>query len=166
MLTCSNLIGFYSFSRSFLNEVVLIGETQERERVLDHFAGRYQQCNPETFSSAGAVLTLTCALMLLNTDLHGQVRSIQKQIMDLKILLFLLCTYHFLVRCKSIKCPTSGQNVGKAMSVTDFVSNLDGMNEGENFSKELLKVRGVLQLIFTPLVYIELRKKFLRAKIY
>lgn len=88
--------------RSFLNEVVLIGETQERERVLDHFAGRYQQCNPETFSSAGAVLTLTCALMLLNTDLHGQ-------------------------------------NVGKAMSVTDFVSNLDGMNEGENFSKELLK---------------------------
>lgn len=35
-------------------------------------------------------------------------------------------------------CP---QNVGKAMSVSSFVSNLDGMNEGENFSKELLKVR-------------------------
>ncbi|XP_062844887.1 PH and SEC7 domain-containing protein 3 [Trichomycterus rosablanca] len=32
-----------------------------------------------------------------------------------------------------------GQNVGKAMSSSDFVSNLDGMNEGENFSKDLLK---------------------------
>ncbi|TSL28186.1 PH and SEC7 domain-containing protein 3 [Bagarius yarrelli] len=88
--------------RSFLKEVVLIGETQERERVLDHFSRRFQQCNPETFSSTGAVLTLTCAVMLLNTDLHGQ-------------------------------------NVGKAMSLPVFVSNLDGMNEGENFSKDLLK---------------------------
>ncbi|XP_023839795.1 PH and SEC7 domain-containing protein 4-like [Salvelinus sp. IW2-2015] len=87
--------------RSFLRVVVLIGETQERERVLQHFSCRFQQCNPHTFSS-GEVLTLTCAVMLLNSDLHGQ-------------------------------------NVGKAMSVSSFVSNLDGMNEGENFSKELLK---------------------------
>ncbi|KAG9281878.1 PH and SEC7 domain-containing protein 1-like [Astyanax mexicanus] len=88
--------------RSFLLEVVLIGETQERERVLERFSGRYQECNPNTFTSPGSVLTLTCAVMLLNTDLHGQ-------------------------------------NVGKAMSSNDFVSNLDGMNEGENFSKDLLK---------------------------
>uniref|UniRef100_A0A8C8D6Y3 PH and SEC7 domain-containing protein 4-like n=1 Tax=Oncorhynchus tshawytscha TaxID=74940 RepID=A0A8C8D6Y3_ONCTS len=88
--------------RSFLRVVVLIGETQERERVLQHFSCRFQQCNPHTFSSSGEVLTLTCAVMLLNSDLHGQ-------------------------------------NVGKAMSVSSFVSNLDGMNEGENFSKELLK---------------------------
>ncbi|KAI5615643.1 PH and SEC7 domain-containing protein 1-like isoform X4 [Silurus asotus] len=88
--------------RSFLMQVVLIGETQERERVLDHFSRRYQQCNPATFSTAGAVLTLTCAVMLLNTDLHGQ-------------------------------------NVGKSMTMPLFVSNLDGMNEGENFNKDLLK---------------------------
>lgn len=80
--------------------VVLIGETQERERVLQRFACRFHQCNPESFCSSGdfwyvltkdgclarrgatlalfflssgAVLALTCALMLLNTDLHGQV---------------------------------------------------------------------------------------------
>uniref|UniRef100_A0A4W5JKI2 Pleckstrin and Sec7 domain containing 4 n=1 Tax=Hucho hucho TaxID=62062 RepID=A0A4W5JKI2_9TELE len=88
--------------RSFLRVVVLIGETQERERVLQHFSCRFQQCNPHTFSSSGEVLTLTCSVMLLNSDLHGQ-------------------------------------NVGKPMSVSSFVSNLDGMNEGENFSKELLK---------------------------
>nr|XP_019962805.1 PREDICTED: PH and SEC7 domain-containing protein 3-like [Paralichthys olivaceus]XP_019962806.1 PREDICTED: PH and SEC7 domain-containing protein 3-like [Paralichthys olivaceus]XP_019962807.1 PREDICTED: PH and SEC7 domain-containing protein 3-like [Paralichthys olivaceus] len=88
--------------RSFLKVVVLIGESQERERVLQHFACRFHQCNPDAFSSSGAVLALTCALMLLNTDLHGQ-------------------------------------HVGKSMSSSKFVSNLDGMNEGENFSKDLLK---------------------------
>lgn len=88
--------------RSFLKVVVLIGETQERERVLQHFSCRFHQCNPDSFSSSGSVLALTCALMLLNTDLHGQ-------------------------------------HVGKSMSSSKFVSNLDGMNEGENFNKDLLK---------------------------
>uniref|UniRef100_A0A3Q2YKG7 SEC7 domain-containing protein n=1 Tax=Hippocampus comes TaxID=109280 RepID=A0A3Q2YKG7_HIPCM len=59
--------------RSFLKVVILLGETQERERVLQHFADRFHQCNPDSFSSPGAVLAITCALMLLNTDLHGQV---------------------------------------------------------------------------------------------
>uniref|UniRef100_A0A7N6ALI8 Pleckstrin and Sec7 domain containing 4 n=1 Tax=Anabas testudineus TaxID=64144 RepID=A0A7N6ALI8_ANATE len=88
--------------RSFLKVVILMGETQERERVLQHFACRFNQCNPGSFSSSGAVLALTCAVMLLNTDLHGQ-------------------------------------HVGKSMSSSKFVSNLDGMNEGTNFSKDLLK---------------------------
>lgn len=88
--------------RSFLKVVVLTGETQERERVLQSFSSRFQQCNPDSFSSAGSVLTLTCAVMLLNSDLHGQ-------------------------------------NVGKPMSLAEFVSNLDGMNGGENFNKDCLK---------------------------
>lgn len=88
--------------RSFLKVVILIGETQERERVLQHFSRRFHRCNPDSFSSSGAVLALTCALMLLNTDLHGQ-------------------------------------HVGKSMSCSKFVSNLDGMKDGGNFSKDLLK---------------------------
>ncbi|KTG31354.1 hypothetical protein cypCar_00036207 [Cyprinus carpio] len=47
--------------------------------------------------------TLTCALMLLNTDLHGH-------------------------------------NIGKKMSCQQFISNLDGLNDGKDFPKELLKV--------------------------
>uniref|UniRef100_A0A4W3HCL7 SEC7 domain-containing protein n=1 Tax=Callorhinchus milii TaxID=7868 RepID=A0A4W3HCL7_CALMI len=34
---------------------------------------RYCQCNPECITSEDGVHTLTCALMLLNTDLHGHV---------------------------------------------------------------------------------------------
>ncbi|XP_043842614.1 PH and SEC7 domain-containing protein 4 [Dromiciops gliroides] len=58
--------------RSFLQALVLSGETQERERILYQFSKRFHQCNPGAFPSADAVHTLTCALMLLNTDLHGQ----------------------------------------------------------------------------------------------
>uniref|UniRef100_A0A1I8M6G6 PH and SEC7 domain-containing protein 4 n=1 Tax=Musca domestica TaxID=7370 RepID=A0A1I8M6G6_MUSDO len=58
--------------REFLQQFALSGETQERERVLVHFSKRYLDCNPGTFNSQDAVHTLTCAIMLLNTDLHGQ----------------------------------------------------------------------------------------------
>ncbi|XP_050394141.1 PH and SEC7 domain-containing protein [Patella vulgata] len=58
--------------RKFLKQFCLTGETQERERVLAHFSHRYMECNPGTFNSEDACHTLTCAIMLLNTDLHGQ----------------------------------------------------------------------------------------------
>lgn len=57
----------------FISRFHLVGETQERERVLEHFSRRYVECNPNSFESSDAVHTLTCALMLLNTDLHGEV---------------------------------------------------------------------------------------------
>lgn len=61
--------------RQFLSHFVLTGETQERERVLLYFSKRYLECNAEVqgtlFNSPDAVHTLTCAIMLLNTDLHG-----------------------------------------------------------------------------------------------
>uniref|UniRef100_A0A023F2W0 Putative guanine nucleotide exchange factor efa6 n=2 Tax=Triatoma infestans TaxID=30076 RepID=A0A023F2W0_TRIIF len=71
---------YFSFSgdtldgalRKFLTQFCLTGETQERERVLVHFSKRYLDCNPGIYSSQDAVHTLTCAIMLLNTDLHGQ----------------------------------------------------------------------------------------------
>lgn len=79
-----------------------MGETQERERVLAHFSQRYFQCNPGALSSEDGAHTLTCALMLLNTDLHGH-------------------------------------NIGKRMTCGDFIGNLEGLNEGGDFPRELLK---------------------------
>ncbi|XP_018600292.1 PH and SEC7 domain-containing protein 3 isoform X3 [Scleropages formosus] len=88
--------------RSFLKAFALMGETQERERVLIHFSNRYHKCNPTTVTSQDGVHCLTCALMLLNTDLHGH-------------------------------------NIGKKMTCQEFINNLDGLNEGQDFPKELLK---------------------------
>ncbi|OQR78670.1 PH and SEC7 domain-containing protein 1-like, partial [Tropilaelaps mercedesae] len=64
--------------RHFLDKFCLQGETQERERVLAHFSKRFLDCNPQSSEQLGsqdAVHTLTCALMLLNTDLHGNGMS-------------------------------------------------------------------------------------------
>ncbi|XP_064458502.1 PH and SEC7 domain-containing protein-like isoform X2 [Ornithodoros turicata] len=101
---------FFNFSgqpldvalRMFLQRFCLIGETQERERVLVHFSKRYLDSNPGSFRSQDAVHTLTCALMLLNTDLHGE-------------------------------------NVSRKMTCQEFIDNLVGLNEGENFHKDVLK---------------------------
>ncbi|XP_030914930.1 PH and SEC7 domain-containing protein 3 isoform X2 [Geospiza fortis] len=88
--------------RSFFKAFSLIGETQERERVLIHFSSRYYQCNPNAISSQDGVHCLTCAMMLLNTDLHGH-------------------------------------NIGKKMTCQEFIANLQGMNDGKDFPKGLLK---------------------------
>ncbi|KAL9821398.1 PH and SEC7 domain-containing protein 3 isoform 4-T4 [Geothlypis trichas] len=88
--------------RSFFKAFSLIGETQERERVLIHFSSRYYQCNPNAISTQDGVHCLTCAMMLLNTDLHGH-------------------------------------NIGKKMSCQEFVANLQGMNDGKDFPRGLLK---------------------------
>uniref|UniRef100_A0A671MPU2 PH and SEC7 domain-containing protein 2-like n=1 Tax=Sinocyclocheilus anshuiensis TaxID=1608454 RepID=A0A671MPU2_9TELE len=110
-LVASEYLSFFDFTglsldralRNFLKAFPLMGETQERERVLVHFSKRFCRCNPEALTSEDGAHTLTCALMLLNTDLHGH-------------------------------------NIGKKMSCLQFISNLDGLNDGKDFPKELLKV--------------------------
>ncbi|KAM4525326.1 uncharacterized protein PAE49_001289 isoform 2-T2 [Odontesthes bonariensis] len=109
-MVAEEYLSFFNFTgltldqalRTFLRQFALMGETQERERVLSHFSRRYLDCNPKVMPSEDAVHTLTCALMLLNTDLHGQ-------------------------------------NLGKRMSCTQFIGNLEGLNDGQDFTKDLLK---------------------------
>ncbi|KAM3859612.1 LOW QUALITY PROTEIN: uncharacterized protein ACN63O_016152 [Diretmus argenteus] len=98
-MVAEEYLSFFSFTglavdqalRTFLRQFALMGETQERE-----------SCNPKIMPSEDAVHTLTCALMLLNTDLHGH-------------------------------------NIGKRMSCTQFIGNLEGLNNGQDFPKDLLK---------------------------
>lgn len=56
--------------RKFLKQFQLFGDAQEKERVLMYFAKRYVDSNNTTFSDVDSCHTLTCAIMLLNTDLH------------------------------------------------------------------------------------------------
>ncbi|XP_052791252.1 uncharacterized protein LOC128225212 isoform X2 [Mya arenaria] len=80
ILVAEEYLKFFDFAedsldaalRKFLGQFSLIGETQERERVLAHFSRHYIESNPGTYNSEDACHTLVCALMLLNTDLHGQ----------------------------------------------------------------------------------------------
>ncbi|XP_054660510.1 PH and SEC7 domain-containing protein 4-like isoform X2 [Grus americana] len=109
-MVAQEYLGFFQFGgqtldqalRCFLQALVLTGETQERERILGHFSRRYHRCNPGAFPSPDAVHSLTCAIMLLNTDLHGQ-------------------------------------RLGRAMTSAEFVANLSGMMDGQDFPREQLK---------------------------
>ncbi|RMZ93386.1 PH and SEC7 domain-containing 1 isoform X5 [Brachionus plicatilis] len=56
--------------RKFLKQFQLVGDAQEKERVLMYFAKRYVDANNTTFTDVDSCHTLTCAIMLLNTDLH------------------------------------------------------------------------------------------------
>lgn len=43
--------------------------------------------------------------------------------------------------CIHISTSCIFQNIGKKMSCQEFIANLQGMNEGADFPRELLKVR-------------------------
>ena len=99
--------------RSFLSKFCLIGETQERERVIVYFSLRYLECNPDIlfadqnpfglFESLDSLHILICAILMLNTDLHGE-KFLQKR-----------------------------------MSCIEFILNLSKQNDGNEFSNDLLK---------------------------
>lgn len=65
--------------RKFLSKLQLNGETQERERMLGQFSQRYYDCNKDKFPNSDTVQTLVCALILLNTDLHGNHHDKKKK---------------------------------------------------------------------------------------
>ena len=49
--------------RTFLKNLTITGETQERERVLAHFSRRYLESNPGSYNSEG---TFSCVLIQIN----------------------------------------------------------------------------------------------------
>ncbi|KAF9412570.1 hypothetical protein BGZ94_001007 [Podila epigama] len=57
--------------RSLCQKLVLKGETQEVDRVLEAFAQRYVDCNPQhLLGTKDVVHAITYSILLLNTDLH------------------------------------------------------------------------------------------------
>ncbi|EHB18533.1 PH and SEC7 domain-containing protein 1 [Heterocephalus glaber] len=100
--------------RVFLKELALMGETQERERVLAHFSQRYFQCNPEALSSEGEELGAVLSLLATEVDGLGGTRVHRSE-------------------CTRL------QNIGKRMTCGDFIGNLEGLNDGGDFPRELLK---------------------------
>ena len=57
--------------RLFLAAFRLPGEAQKIDRMMEAFAGRYHEQNPEVFSSGDTVYVLCFALIMLNTDAHN-----------------------------------------------------------------------------------------------
>ncbi|KAJ2029248.1 hypothetical protein H4S03_007493 [Coemansia sp. S3946] len=57
--------------RQLFQELHLPAESQQIDRVITSFAGRYHMCNPGLFYSADIVYAYSFAILLLHTDAHN-----------------------------------------------------------------------------------------------
>uniref|UniRef100_A0A4W4DMW4 SEC7 domain-containing protein n=1 Tax=Electrophorus electricus TaxID=8005 RepID=A0A4W4DMW4_ELEEL len=58
--------------RLFLKAFMLEGSNEKQAHILAHFYERYHHCNPTAVASVDVVHCLTCVMMVLNTELHGE----------------------------------------------------------------------------------------------
>ncbi|KAJ3299337.1 Brefeldin A-inhibited guanine nucleotide-exchange protein 1 [Borealophlyctis nickersoniae] len=63
--------GFVSALRSFLQTFRLPGEAQKIDRIMEKFADRYCENNPDVFARADTAYTLAFSVIMLNTDQHS-----------------------------------------------------------------------------------------------
>lgn len=67
---------FIDALRQFLQAFRLPGEAQKIDRLMLKFAGRYLQCNPNSFANADTAYVLAYSVIMLNTDAHSpQVKN-------------------------------------------------------------------------------------------
>ncbi|KAI8612736.1 hypothetical protein BC830DRAFT_1135388 [Chytriomyces sp. MP71] len=64
-------LGFVAALRVFLQTFRLPGEAQKIDRLMEKFADRYCENNPEIFAKADTAYTLAFSVIMLNTDLHS-----------------------------------------------------------------------------------------------
>ncbi|KAJ3338818.1 Brefeldin A-inhibited guanine nucleotide-exchange protein 1 [Gonapodya sp. JEL0774] len=62
---------FVESLRTMLQTFRLPGESQKIDRIVEKFADRFLECNPESFSSADTAYTLAYSVILLNVDQHS-----------------------------------------------------------------------------------------------
>ncbi|ODN96516.1 hypothetical protein L198_04231 [Cryptococcus wingfieldii CBS 7118] len=63
--------------RDLCQKLYLKAESQEIDRIIEAFSGRFFECNPNTtFGSPDVVHTVAAAMLMLNTDLH--IAELQK----------------------------------------------------------------------------------------
>ena len=64
----------------FLNGFRLPGEAQKIDRLMEKFAERFVNCNPDAFKSADVAYVLAYSVIMLNTDAHNpQVKAKMSQ---------------------------------------------------------------------------------------
>jgi brefeldin A-inhibited guanine nucleotide-exchange protein len=64
-------IDFVGALRNFLQTFRLPGEAQKIDRLMEKFADRYCEQNPNIFAKADTAYTLAFSVIMLNTDLHS-----------------------------------------------------------------------------------------------
>ncbi|KAI9144741.1 hypothetical protein BKA69DRAFT_732408 [Paraphysoderma sedebokerense] len=63
---------FVQALRAFLQAFRLPGEAQKIDRLMEKFADRYCETNPDVFEAADTAYVLSFSVIMLNTDLHSK----------------------------------------------------------------------------------------------
>lgn len=58
--------------RIYLYRFLLPGEAQKIDRIMETFAQRYYECNPDVFADSEVCFILSFAIVMLNTSLHNK----------------------------------------------------------------------------------------------
>ncbi|CAF3557551.1 unnamed protein product [Rotaria socialis] len=58
--------------RRYLYTFLLPGEAQKIDRIMEAFAQRYYECNPDIYANAEVCFILSFAIIMLNTSLHNK----------------------------------------------------------------------------------------------
>ncbi|KAG9290332.1 hypothetical protein G9A89_007063 [Geosiphon pyriformis] len=64
-------LGFVDALRTFLQTFRLPGESQKIDRIMEKFADRYCETNPDVFANADSAYILAYSVIILNTDQHS-----------------------------------------------------------------------------------------------
>lgn len=64
-------VSFDGALREHLEMFRLPGEAQKIERIMEKFASRYCECNPDLFANADTAFVLAYSLIMLHTDAHN-----------------------------------------------------------------------------------------------
>lgn len=63
-------------------EVELPRETQQIDRVLEAFAERYHECNPQIYPNSGSAYFIAFSLLILHTDVFNKANRHKMQKAD------------------------------------------------------------------------------------
>lgn len=103
--------------RNLCDRLYLKAESQQLDRIIDSFADRWCECNPQHgFKSPGVIYTLAYSILLLNTDHHSEDYQSGKKMTKSQYVQQTLTTMKNLLQAED--CHVSNDNNNDLESVT------------------------------------------------
>ena len=136
---------------------ILLGEAQKIDRMMETFATRYCQLNPDIFTNPDTCYVLSFAIIMLNTSLHNP---------SVKVIVFFLSRIHLLFKLAGLVWRPlmliwlRYYFFQESLVFLRIPRKINCINTYlNNFSKLLLLmiffggVRGVILIVFWPLLW-------------
>ena len=75
--------------------LIVPGEAQKIDRMMETFAQRYCQLNPDIFTNSDTCYVLSFAIIMLNTSLHNPSVKVQIIIIIITLIIIIISHYYY-----------------------------------------------------------------------